>query len=130
MPNSNGNKIIDYFGKPSTYNRPLISKHRIKKYIKKRFGHNLIFKNIKIYTSGLKTEEHYNTNNLRKKQIYYYTTFHYNYICDKCNINFQAGYGSGFYYNQKIDWEFISDDWDIDINRYSCNEWIIKKLLE
>lgn len=125
-------KIIDYFtvSKPSTYNKPFSSINRIKRYINKRFGHDLIFKNVKLYTSTLKSKDIYDQYNVRKKQTYTFTTFHYNFICSKCNINFQAGYGGTFYYHKKVDWEFMSDDWDTDITRYSCNEWMIKKLLE
>ena len=129
---SNGIKIIDYFSlsKGMYYNKPLISKNRIKKYINKRFGHDLCFKNVKVHSSQFGTEKFYDKSGLRKKQAYDLTTFHYNFTCKKCKINFQAGCGSAFLHFKKINWEFMSDDWDIDIRRYSCNEWTIKKLLE
>ena len=117
------------------YNSPIVSIGKFKKYINRRFDHDLKFVEVKNdrYKSHSLEEwnEDYKIYNLRKNQTNYHSSTIYTFVCRRCMIYIDLYIQKRFGVSKgNKTYEFINKERDLDIIRYKCDDFLIKSILE
>lgn len=122
------------------YNKPTLSVYGFKKYINKKYNHNLKFieteQSIHIYRNYCvsfsdKIAQNISKFNVRKRQQYHYSRKTYRYVCLKCIIEVNLYIYSKFVARKSHKrYGFKARDGIFHIRPYKCAEYMIKGILE